>query len=140
MQFTIHFGIPEMDTLWNDLVSRESSQQLDADSERLLKRLRKALMFLAADPRHPSLQSHEIEALTKRYGEKVWQSYLENRTPAAGRIYWVYGPERQQITVIGLEPHPEDHKSSYAQVVLSATPLPAELRARESRSRSNPGP
>ena len=49
------------------------------------------MALLANDPRHPGLKSHEIEALTHRYGMKVWQSYLENKTSGAGRIYWV-GP------------------------------------------------
>lgn len=33
---------------------------------------------------------------------------------------WVYGPGEGEITVIGLEPHPEDKKrSGYAKVRLS---------------------
>ena len=36
------------------------------------------------------------------------------------RMYWVYGPQRQDITMIGLEPHPEDKKrGAYDKVVLS---------------------
>ena len=27
------------------------------------------------------------------------------------RMYWVYGPDQQSITIIGLEPHPEDKKN-----------------------------
>jgi hypothetical protein len=35
-------------------------------------------------------------------------------------MYWVYGPGKGEITVIGPEPHPEDKKSSgYAKVKLS---------------------
>jgi len=49
--------------------------------------MRKTLNFLAENPSHPGLQSHEIDELTHRYGMKVWQSYLENRKPAAGRIF-----------------------------------------------------
>ena len=26
-------------------------------------------------------------------------------------MFWVYGPNKQEITVIGLEPHPEDKKN-----------------------------
>jgi hypothetical protein len=78
------------------------------------------MTLLANDPRHPGLKSHEIEALSRRYGAKVWQFYLENNISEAARIYWVYGPEKGMITVIGLEPHPEDKKSSgYAKVRLS---------------------
>ncbi|HUX40383.1 MAG TPA: hypothetical protein VMV83_04365 [Rectinemataceae bacterium] len=37
-------------------------------------------------------------------------------------MYWVYGPDKGEITVIGLEPHPEDKKiSGYAKVRLSVT-------------------
>ena len=54
---------------------------------------------------------------------KVWQSYLENNTPGAGRIFWVYGPGREEITVIGVEPHSEDKKSAgYQKVMLSDLP------------------
>ena len=27
------------------------------------------------------------------------------------RMYWVYGPDQKDITIIGLEPHPEDKKN-----------------------------
>jgi len=116
-------GVPEMDTLWKSLTSAEAKKQLDADGQRLLRTLRKALVLIADNPRHPSLQSHEIAALSKRYGVKVWQSYLENRKPAAGRLFWVYGPDRAAITIVALEPHPDDKKSSYEKVVLSSVRL-----------------
>lgn len=53
---------------------------------------------------------------------KVFQSYLENRTSRAMRMYWVYGPEKGQITIIGLEPHPEDKKGAYERIELSKMP------------------
>jgi hypothetical protein len=75
------------------------------------------------NPFHNSLRSHEIEALTRRYGFKVFQSYLENNTPAAGRIFWTYGPKNGEITVLGMEPHPEDSKrGAYERVKLSRAP------------------
>lgn len=43
-------------------------------------------------------------------GQKVWEYYLENHKPAAGQIFWVYGSDKNDITVIGLEPHPNDKK------------------------------
>lgn len=43
-----------------------------------------------------------------------------NKTSRAMRMYWVYGPDSKSITIIGLEPHPEDKKSgAYARIVLS---------------------
>ena len=35
---------------------------------------------------YPSLQSHEIEPITRRYGMKVWQCYLENKKSGARNI------------------------------------------------------
>jgi hypothetical protein len=38
-------------------------------------------------------------------------------------MFWVYGPGAGEITVIGLEPHPEDAKSrGYDRVLLSELP------------------
>ena len=93
------------------------------NEEKIFKLLGKALQFLSSNPKHPGLSSHEIEVLSKRYGIKVFQSYLENKTPSAGRIYWVYGPNRKEITIVGLEPHPEDKKrDAYDRVRLSDLP------------------
>lgn len=91
------------------------------------KKFAKAVRHLQGNPAHPGLQSHEIDALSARYGIKVYESYLENKTPGAARIFWVYGPDRHYITIIGMEPHPEDAKrDAYARVQLSQLP-PIEL-------------
>lgn len=120
--FKIRLGVPEMEALWADLSGKAKSGTLSKDEEKLYRKIGKAMALLANDPRHPGLQSHDIDALTRRYGMKVMQSYLENKTSGAGRIYWVYGPESGEITVIGIEPHPEDKKKDgYAKVRLSAT-------------------
>lgn len=115
-------GIPEMQALWERLCVETASGSISKDDALLYRKWGKALANLARDPRHPGLRSHEIIALSRRYGVKVFQSYLENRNPVAARMYWVYGPGKDEITIIGLEPHPEDKKSSgYAKVRLSAT-------------------
>lgn len=104
MNFKIRMGIPEMDNLWTDLQQKYRSGTIKKTE----------------DPTYPGLQTHEIVPLSKRYGLKVWQSYLENKTSDAMRMYWVYGPNQQEITIIGLEPHPEDKKNgAYDRIVLS---------------------
>lgn len=78
---------------------------------------------LSADPFYPGLQTHEIPPLSRRYGMNAWQSYLENKTSGAKRMYWVYGPGQQEITIIGLEPYPEDAKNgAYDRIALSDLP------------------
>lgn len=51
---------------------------------------------------------------------KVWQSYLENNNSEARRMFWVYGPNRRDITIIELDPHSESRKNgAYNRVELS---------------------
>lgn len=82
------------------------------------------MKLLSTAHQYPSLQTHEIVPLSKRYGMKVWQSYLENKKSGARRMYWVYGPNKNEITVIGLEPHPEDAPNgAYDRITLSELDL-----------------
>ena len=113
-------GVPEMDALWNDISGRYASGSLDAAEKKFFKKFINALDHIRGNPRHNSLQTHEIAILSKRYGIKIFQSYLENNTPAAGRIFWAYGPGKTEITILGLEPHPE--KRGYEKVQLSDIP------------------
>ena len=118
--FKIHLGIPEMEALWNRLEERHNSGTAGKAEEKLRKQMGKAMKLLSSNPKHPGLHSHEISSLTARYGQKVWESYLENDTPQAGRIFWCYGPEKGDITIIGLEPHPDDKSNRYNKVTLSS--------------------
>jgi hypothetical protein len=123
MIFKIRMGVPEMEAFWKDLSRRKQSGKLDKSEEAFFKKWVKALGYLSQNPRHNSLGSHEIDELTRKYGIRIFQSYLENDTPAAGRMFWTYGPNKGEITVLGIEPHPEDQKrGAYERIKLSATP------------------
>jgi len=104
---------------------RKGAGTLNPNERELVRKFAKAVKHLASTPFPPRLKSHEITDLTKRVGQKVFQSYLENQTPSAGRIFWVYGPAKGQIAVLGLEPHPKDSNGAYGRVPLSAMPSPA---------------
>lgn len=39
-------------------------------------------------------------------GEEIFEAYIENKTPGAYRIFWYYGPDNNQITVVAITPHP----------------------------------
>lgn len=70
------------------------------------KAVRKAIRFLSSNPRHKSLQTHEFSSLKGPKGEKIFEAYAEQSTPAAYRIFWYYGPGKDQITIIAITPHP----------------------------------
>lgn len=111
-----------MRDFWEDIKTRKKEGSLSGDEQELFKKFGKAISFLAANPRHRGLQTHEISDLSRRYGQKVFQSYL-GQGKHAYRMFWVYGPARKQITIIGLEPHPEDAKNkAYDRVELSDLP------------------
>ena len=123
MAFRIRMGVPEMEAYWNDLSTRKLASKLDKQEEKFFKKLVKTLGFLGQNPRHPGLESHEIDDLTRKHGIKIFQSYLENNTPAAGRLFWAYGPEKGDITILAIEPHPEDQKrGAYQRIKLSNLP------------------
>ena len=117
--FKIRMGIPEMKSFWDDLLKKNTENTANKGEQLLFKKLGNALRKLSADQIYPGLKSHENDALTNRYGMKVWESYLENNNSGAMRIFWVYGPDREDITIIGLEPHPNDKKDAYEKIVLS---------------------
>ena len=80
--------------------------KIDKGLSKRYKAVKKALHFLSQDPRHPGLQTHEFTSLKGPKGEKVFEAYAEQVTPAAYRIFWYYGPKEKQITIISITPHP----------------------------------
>ncbi|GJQ47633.1 MULTISPECIES: hypothetical protein [Candidatus Kuenenia] len=67
--------------------------------------VKKAIQFLSQNPRHPGLQTHEFTTLKGPKGKKVFEAYAEQSTPAAYRIFWCYGPDKKQITIIAITAH-----------------------------------
>lgn len=98
MSFTLLFT-PEADTNLKDIERNKSLS-------RRLKAVYKALAYLEANPRHPSLNMHKYESLTRKAGFEVFEAYAENHTPQAYRIFWRYGPQQRVITVIAITAHP----------------------------------
>ena len=128
-KFSIVWGVPDAMGLWNELSEKAGANTLNGKELKLFKKLLKFAALLADNPRHPGLCSHEISDLSRRVGRKVWQSYLENRTPGAGRAFWSYGPDNQTITVLAIEPHPESGKSrGCASVKLSGLKPPIQKK------------
>jgi hypothetical protein len=78
----------------------------DPSKKNILKTLIKTLGFLETNLKHPSLNTHEFASLNGPNGEKVFEAYVQQKTPAAYRIFWYYGPERKQITIVAITPHP----------------------------------
>ena len=76
--------------------------------EGLFKQVHKRVSLLAENPRHPGLHTHEYQSLAHPFdpAAKVFEAYTQNKTPGAYRVFWCYGPEPGQITIIAITPHP----------------------------------
>lgn len=93
------------------LFTREAQEVLEALAKPAHRtknaKVRKAMRLLRdVGPSHPGLNSHKYHSLTGPNGEEVWESYVENRTPVAWRIWWIYGPALDTITLVTVGPHP----------------------------------
>jgi len=87
----------------------------DPSLKGVLKQVRKTLRYLETNLRAKSLQTHEYNSLTRRYGIKVFEAYVQQKTQAAYRIFWHYGPDEMGkdgrripvITIIAITSHPD---------------------------------
>ena len=61
---------------------------------------------LQNNPRHPGLHTYKYQSVKGKNGEDIFQSYVENKTPGAFKIFWHYGTGEEEIIIIAIIPHP----------------------------------
>ena len=91
------------------LRARQRSKRTKATKdEGLFKQVHKCIQHLLRNPKHPGLATHEYHSLTNPYDnrKKVFETYAQDDTPGAYRVFWCYGPEKAQITILAITPHP----------------------------------
>lgn len=76
------------------------------DKKAAYKAVCKILGYMETNLKHPSLHTHVYDGILGPNKEKVFESYAQNRTPGAYRIFWHYGPQKKQITILEICPHP----------------------------------
>ena len=108
------------------MTHRELRFTLEADKQLIIiendpslksvqKQIRKTLRYLETNLRAISLQTHEYQSLTRRYGIKVFEAYVQQKTPGAYRVFWHYGPDETSrdekripiITIVAITRHPD---------------------------------
>jgi len=80
----------------------------------LTKQVKKTLGYLQANPKHNSLQTHPYFSIPnpRDTKEKVFTAYAQNNTPAAYRVFWIYGSAKipptngKIITILAITQHP----------------------------------
>lgn len=91
--------------------TQEAEKQLlelknNPSSKRQYKAVGKVLGYMQVNLRHPSLNTHKFHGLKSPFGGDVFESYAQNKTAGAYRIFWVYGPNKSEITILAIVPHP----------------------------------
>lgn len=74
--------------------------------KQIFKAVGKVIAYMQSNLRHPSLNTHKFDQLKSPFGGEVFESYAQNKTPGAFRIFWVYGPNKGEITILAITPHP----------------------------------
>jgi hypothetical protein len=64
------------------------------------------LGYLETNLRHPGLKTHKYSSIKGPRGEEVFEAYAQNQTPQAYRIFWYFGPNKGEISVVAITPHP----------------------------------
>jgi hypothetical protein len=87
---------------------QKAGRSKSSRQEGLFKQVHKALLYLSDNPRHPGLRTHRYQSLSdpSGLGREVYEAYAQNDTPGAYRIFWCYGPQRSEITILAITPHP----------------------------------
>lgn len=95
-----------------DLIfSKEAKDQFLAlengkDMVKQYKAVAKTLGLMQTNLRHPSLNTHKFDTIKSPFGAEVFESYAQNKTPGAYRVFWCYGPGQKELYIIAITPHP----------------------------------
>ena len=79
--------------------------EMDKSKKGVLKQVRKVLGFMETNLKHPSLHTHKFDGIPCSLGD-VFETYAQNNTPGAYRIFWAYGPGKGNIFILDITPHP----------------------------------
>ena len=86
--------------------ARDTLVLLEKTDPKKYQKVLKTLGLMEINLRHPSLNTHKYDSLSGANGEDVFEAYVENKTPAAFRVFWHYGPDKGIVTIIAITPHP----------------------------------
>ena|ERR1700676_108650 len=87
---------------------QQAGKRKSSKVEGLFKQVHKTIELLKNNPRHPGLQTHEYRSIVNPFddAQKVFEAYAQHKTPGAYRVFWCYGPEGGELTIIAITPHP----------------------------------
>ena len=95
--------------MWKLLFSNEARRvlaELEVSDTKKHKKVSHTLGLMEKNLRHQGLKTHKYKSYSGPNGEEIFESYVENKTPSAFRVFWYYGPGKGVITIFAITPHP----------------------------------
>jgi hypothetical protein len=86
--------------------AEETLANLQQTDPKKYKKVLKTLGLMQTNLRHSGLKTHKYDSLSGPDEEEVFEAYVENKNPAAFRVFWYYGPGKNVITILAITPHP----------------------------------
>jgi len=86
--------------------AKETLFLLEKTDPKKHKKVVKTLGILSINPRNQSLNTHKFSGVSGFNNEEIFEAYVQNKTPSAYRIFCFYGPEKKNITIVAITPHP----------------------------------
>lgn len=97
----------EFDIEFSELAEEQLLILINDPSKKVVaKSVIKSLKYMRSNLRHPSLHTHKYDDMVGPRGEEIFESYAQNKTPGAYRIFWFYGPGKLVITILTITAHP----------------------------------
>lgn len=96
------------DLQWTERALTAYKEIESSSRQGLLKQVHKTLTLLKENPRHPGLRTHVFHSFEHPFKKdgKVFEAYAQNQTSGAYRVFWCYGPDNTDITIIAITKHP----------------------------------
>ncbi|MEI8390511.1 MAG: hypothetical protein WCG23_11595 [bacterium] len=90
---------------YSDTAKKDLNNLKTTGQAKKLAKIKNAVKKLEENPKHPGLHTHKNSSVKSPFGGETFQSYVENKTPGAFRIFWCYGPDKSEITIFAITQH-----------------------------------
>lgn len=73
---------------YSDKAKNDLNDLKKAGQNKKLLKIKNAIKKLEENPKHPGLHTHKNNSVENPFCKETFQSYVENKTPGAFRIFW----------------------------------------------------
>lgn len=75
--------------------------QAEQSPEEVYRQLKKQVLLLEKNPRHPSLKTHQVKNAIGNFEAKIFEGYVNKQY----RFTWQYGEKRSEIILRNVDNH-----------------------------------